>query len=71
MKGIYGWLRNPAPVEKGGFYIPLFIGILEGFNHPFGGACFLPSWVFRHDPYGLMVEELPHVYPGILELSQT
>ena len=28
VKGIYGWLRNPAPVENGGFYIPLFIGIL-------------------------------------------
>ena len=42
----YWWLRNPAPVENGGKH-----PILLGFNHPFGGAGFLPSTVFWDSIY--------------------
>ena len=39
---LLGWLRNPAPVENGGLFIPLFHPIicLGSFNHPFAGVAF-------------------------------
>ena len=42
-----GWLRNPAPVNR--WFIPLYLILfnyrVSSFNHPFGGAGFLPSTI--------------------------